>query len=82
MYETRIYSNGKYIFSPFGLALEKCSLIKKNINKHKQKGGKIVLEGNYEFNIISDTNEQEVDIIISGNNRNCFSAKIMQDTPN
>ena len=33
MYETRIYSNSKYIYSPFGLALEKCSLIKKNIIK-------------------------------------------------
>jgi len=82
MYETRIYLNGKYVFSPFGLALEKCSLIKNNINKHKQKGGTIVTDGNYEFNIISDANEQEVDIIISGNNnRNCFSAKIIQDTP-
>ena len=83
MYKTRIYLNGKYVFSPFGLALEKCRLIKNNINKHKQKGGTIVTEGNYEFNIISDSNEQEVDIIIAGNsNRNCFSAKIMQDTPN
>jgi hypothetical protein len=84
MYKRREKICNKYIYTPFGLALNKCNLIRKNIKKYKeQKGGSIIKEGIYEFNIISENDDETINIIILGDNhRKCFSAVIHNEEKN
>lgn len=84
MYKTREKRNNEFVFTPFGQALEQCKLIKKNMKKYKnQKGGTIVTQNNDTFDIISESDDYETNVIISGDNQmKCFSGKIMNDDPN